>query len=592
MSSTGMSFPQCSIVFAITGDYLKLDSLIYSFIQDCKSLREQNIELILICDGVQWSASPLLQNLASEPRIQVVYRSDSVHHFGPLFNEGLKLAQSPFVLFAWPGVMLEAHFLFSVLDQLKVNVDAAAIYTQTHRVKGFPEDEIQHGWLQYENLISLAGTFFRTDKLRQIGGFSTLPELQRYLDWDLFVRLSRYERLIKGKLPIAFARWSPLVYPFLTHQVYSRGDAQSLILGQKAMSSRISVSSSRPIRATVVGGAWEPTHSQLCFYNYFETEEGRKDFAWKTLHDLSMSPEDLANSDIVFICRGRTKKTIELLKWCQIRKIPTVYMIDDNWLTVGRDWPEYKDLFAPGKPDYDHFIESMRESTVTLVYSPLLQMHVEPYARQVKKLDVNICLDHFKFDKAPRQRPLVGYVGSMRKNKEAFDALSQFLNRNPSWDLLFYGNGIPESIQKVADGVRVKLLPYENYHRYAQTLARVRPDILIAPLDDTEFSKSKCPNKFLEISAVGAVGVYSDISPYSGLVKHRENGLLVSKEDTQNSSVWLSRLEELARDPELRSNLFQNASQLIAKRFNTPQRYSEFRKMVDEVIALNHRGDA
>src|SRR5690606_23497542 len=45
-------------------------------------------------------------------------------------------------------------------------------------------------------------------------------------------------------------------------------------------------------KVLVVGGMWEPTHNQLCFFNYFETELGKKEYTWRTMHDFLVTEDD------------------------------------------------------------------------------------------------------------------------------------------------------------------------------------------------------------------------------------------------------------------------------------------------------------
>jgi glycosyltransferase involved in cell wall biosynthesis len=52
-------------------------------------------------------------------------------------------------------------------------------------------------------------------------------------------------------------------------------------------------------------------------------------------------------------------------------------------------------------------------------------------------------------------------------------------------------------------------------------------DLAIAPLVDTEFNRCKSELKFLQYSAVGLPSLSSNCPPYSNIVKHGIDGILV-----------------------------------------------------------------
>jgi len=92
------------------------------------------------------------------------------------------------------------------------------------------------------------------------------------------------------------------------------------------------------------------------------------------------------------------------------------------------------------------------------------------------------------------------------------------------------------------------------------------PDILLAPVGNTRTDASRCPNKYLEITAGGAVGVYSNLPPYTNYITDRENGLLVGSEP----DLWKEAIAFLLDDPASRVALLENAQNDVRTRFDTP----------------------
>jgi len=81
-----------------------------------------------------------------------------------------------------------------------------------------------------------------------------------------------------------------------------------------------------------------------------------------------VEPEvDLWGIDIVIISRGMQRKVERILDYCKNHKIPTIYMIDDNWLSIAHDWPHpYAEIFSPGMAAYNIFMKCITQCDVVL----------------------------------------------------------------------------------------------------------------------------------------------------------------------------------------------------------------------------------
>lgn len=102
----------------------------------------------------------------------------------------------------------------------------------------------------------------------------------------------------------------------------------------------------------------------------------------------------------------------------------------------------------------------------------------------------------------------------------------------------FLGNHLPEPLKGQSFIKNYHSFSWNNYFRY-QSLNRF--NIGLAPLVDTPFNSGKSWNKFHDITAFGAVGIYSDRSPYRDIVIDGINGLL-AKDDMLSWKECLLRL--------------------------------------------------
>jgi glycosyltransferase involved in cell wall biosynthesis len=87
---------------------------------------------------------------------------------------------------------------------------------------------------------------------------------------------------------------------------------------------------------------------------------------------------------------------------------------------------------------------------------------------------------------------------------------------------------------------------------------RERWDVAVAPLANTPFNMFKSDLKFLEYSALGLPGVYSDGSAYGSTVEPSITGALASSHDQ-----WVDALEMFGRDQQARRTVAEAAKRYV-----------------------------
>nr|WP_249325095.1 glycosyltransferase [Halomonas boliviensis] len=93
----------------------------------------------------------------------------------------------------------------------------------------------------------------------------------------------------------------------------------------------------------------------------------------------------------------------------------------------------------------------------------------------------------------------------------------------------------------------------------------------LAPLLDTPFNRGKSFIKFFDITAMGGVGIYSNRYPYTEIVHHGKNGLLVNDAPGE----WRSALEHLLENPVAAANMAKQAA-VDAKRIGNVEATVQF----------------
>lgn len=205
--------------------------------------------------------------------------------------------------------------------------------------------------------------------------------------------------------------------------------------------------------------------------------------------------------------------------------------------------------------------QAIRESCGVTVSTRTLADVVRKHNRNV--VVIENCIDPRDFPNAPTTMVddgliHVGWAGSWTHKEDLKVALPGLLDvvRQPHVRLHFYGydplrpQGDPhQTEERVAQGVSY------TYHGWVNGLREhyaniARMHVMVAPLIDTVFNRSKSAIKWMESSIVGTAMVLSDVGPYREAVRHGETGMLA-----KNERDFTKYLRLLVRDATLRARI-------------------------------------
>ena len=110
-----------------------------------------------------------------------------------------------------------------------------------------------------------------------------------------------------------------------------------------------------------------------------------------------------------------------------------------------------------------------------------------------------------------------------------------------------------------------------SWAHYRRLMERETFDIALTYLPESRFNQGRSITKALECAAFGAVGLYSDRTPFAGLVTHGTDGLLLP----DAADAWSAAILDLARDPARVHRLAQGGADL-AQRRGDPARVRRF----------------
>ncbi len=141
---------------------------------------------------------------------------------------------------------------------------------------------------------------------------------------------------------------------------------------------------------------------------------------------------------------------------------------------------------------------------------------------------------------------IIGYHGTRAHRDDIAHlapALTSVMETHPRVRLeVMMGRHVPDDLGGIARLETPEALPWKAFQQYQATR---RIQIGLAPLLETPFNRGKSWIKFLDIAAMGGVGIYSRRAPYTEIVEHGVDGLLVGDDPEE----WQSALEQLLADP-------------------------------------------
>jgi len=279
-------------------------------------------------------------------------------------------------------------------------------------------------------------------------------------------------------------------------------------------------------------------------------------------------------ADVIVFCRNTEPGYGHFLSEAIGRKKPIIYDIDDSfWDISERTDPELA-RYHLQPLRLRQFEQYISHASLVRVYSPLLKGKID-------HINQNVRIYHSGFDfklvpnsGGPDQQQhnrnqssaqcdddtnraiSIVYATSRivdDQYKIFLPALSDFLKANQGRVKFTVWGCSPGELLNLP-GVSARKLT-TRYDDFLRAFSRAGFHIGLAPLQDTEFNRSKNNTKFRDYGACRIAGIYSNLDVYGSSVVHEQNGLLVSNKYED----WLEALNRLTFEPELRRRIIARA---------------------------------
>ncbi len=309
---------------------------------------------------------------------------------------------------------------------------------------------------------------------------------------------------------------------------------------------------------------------------------------WASKRDGSGISFDLDvayQADVIIIHRMFPSKfTEKILRVIVMLGIPVVYDLDDLFLNVSPSHRPTYQKFAP----YIKWI--LKEADIVIVSTPQLKKTLSKYTARPIHVKQNI-IDFNLFTFPPKLRTnqfnfLVSGTPSHQRDwaiiEEPIEEILKIYGEKIKF--MYFG----DTPKKFIDHPSVNIINYQpNYKLYAEQLKELNVHAALIPLIDTNYNQCKSNIKWLEYSAAGIPGAYSDITPYNSCISHEKNGLLVKNDSTS----WFNAMNQLIVDTEKTANLIKNAQREVRAQYSIESSLTEYTATVNSLFGKEHKNN-
>ena len=238
---------------------------------------------------------------------------------------------------------------------------------------------------------------------------------------------------------------------------------------------------------------------------------------------------------------------MELWLLARLRPERCAWLIDDNL------WALDEDAALP--EDYRNRLMKFRERIVPRILavcdtvmapSEIILRHFPNHRTLLlHPCSVYVCTDFSHFDRpAFIEVVFAGTRSHLPDLLSITDSLWAVVEKRKELRLTtFLGHHAPDVLKGHERIIHLPPMPWEHYR---ETMCSRRFHLGIAVFRNTLFNRSRSVNKILDHAAFGAAGVYADAAPFSSVVNHGENGVLVTS-DADLEDVLLALTDDLEK---------------------------------------------
>jgi glycosyltransferase involved in cell wall biosynthesis len=562
--------PEVSIVLPT---YSRGDSgLLKRAIESVLRQKFQNFELIVMDDGsTDSTASVISEFVEADDRVIHVRHDRNCGLPALRVNEGLLMARGAYCAYQFDDDQWTAEHLETMMRQFRGNARWGVAYGLCRytiaghdHLLGHPFD---YSKLISGNYIANNSVVHRREVFERLGGYDMHVLMRRLCDWDLWLRWGRNVKfcfvdevvsLVEAGRAESIGATAP--YDSFATRAHMALDRTANLLPEALSSfvvddlghlnhlgtekiselwlrhiapfqSRfpdvwVTSDPPRPKRIHVlVTKAHFDTTVDITISNFKEALA--REFVFTFIPQGQIDEAAVRSSDILLLHRTIDSQAVGLAETARRAGKAVVFLMDDDLLSLHELSEEFSYL-APGSACRQSLESIIKDADLTVTYSRLMQEAVQGLNLRNVRLDTNIRGKWLASAKSRLNSTVedgqrmyetvkIGFAGYTARREE-FEVLwpaiveaSHSLGARAEFH--FWGLQ-PDRLNELGSPFRLEPFTF-SYDQYLEQLTTADFDVMLAPLfAEKKAKRAKCPIKFLESTAAGAIGVYSDVEPY------------------------------------------------------------------------------
>ena len=303
--------------------------------------------------------------------------------------------------------------------------------------------------------------------------------------------------------------------------------------------------------------------------------ENREECNVKFKRTNTITKHDILWSDVVISVRGCEKASLKIIESANRAGRYTIMFLDDDLINIPLNLDSTK--YYNDKKLKKYILEILSNCKILwAVNSRIIEKYSEYTIKKngiLGKVPMRI-----EIEKKEWMEPLkVLYAGSIDHKqtlqkiiKPVIQKFDEIINNKITFTFI----GANPEIEKTKH-----YNYFQDYESYKKFVIEGKFDIGLAPIETTEFYKSKYYNKFLEYTSIGVVGIYTDTEPYNLIVKDGINGFLCENDPEK----WYLKIKKIIENPSKISEILERAQKQIREDYNIETVSDEILTLIPEL---------
>jgi len=579
----------------------------------------KKFELIIIDDGSTDSTAEIIKEYQKRDNRVLHIRHDQNCGLPALrVNEGLKIARGQYIAYQFDDDQWVPEALEKLLYAMESNSNDCLVYGKS--IVTLDNSIIEVGeHFNYSKLINsnfiANNSVLHPKKFFELyGGYDPHILMRRLCDWDLWLRWSSkvpfvYADTVVSNVDAGLDNSIGQTVPFdaglfrLVHSIdrnswFSATDLYGIVLDDlEYLSNLISYKKKQQIYSLHIlpfllrhRKLLEKSNEDFLYslpkkknvlvtkYDYDSTINitinNFSEYLNDYLHcvyipEIQVDSDTIEDYEVIVFHRTCDGYSTELLNTSLETNKTVCYLLDDDLLNIHELGTEF-DYLKPGSVMHTELISQISSADSVISFSSVISDSIQQLNPRYVELSTNIKTDYLSKDNKQRmqddKKMHIAFAGGSAR-KDEFKFLWPVLQKiskkyKDSLEFHFWGTDISSHGELES---KINIVPFtSSYEEYMSRLVESNFDLMLAPLFDNQTAKkAKSPIKYLEITAAGSIGIYSDVLPYKAVI----DGITGIK--VQNDQdAWYKAIEDTVEmDRKTRLEMNNKARKHIKRNF-------------------------